>query len=321
MQQTIISNKNNLASFKKTLAKEGTGKFLVAADFDRTFTEGWMGQGATACPLTGSLGEACDQRSRRAVKNCPGTLSIPGKRAPSLISILRDEPGYLTPDYAQKAKALADKYHPIELDLTIPKKEKLKAMDQWWTKAFELLIVSGFEKKDLEKAVMSKCLKIRRRVKEFLLFLKKNDVPLIFISASGLGVESIKIFLEKRGLYSQNIKIVSNNFIWNEQGKAIAYKEPIVHTLNKGGVDLKHFGITEKILKRKNVLLVGDSIDDIDMAKPFEPKNLLKIGFLDFDIQERLSVYKSVFDVILLNNSPFDFINKLLNGSTKTNQG
>ncbi|MDP2951542.1 MAG: hypothetical protein Q8N55_04110, partial [bacterium] len=133
-------------------------------------------------------------------------------------------------------------------------------------------------------------------------------------TASGFGIEGVKIFFKKRAFLPKNLYIISNEFVWNKQGKAIAYKEPIVHTLNKGEVGLKHFGITEEILTRKNVLLLGDSIDDIDMAKPFKPKTMLKVGFLDFDISERLAAYKSAFDIVLLNNSPFDFINKTIMG-------
>ncbi|MCG2689681.1 hypothetical protein L6252_00125, partial [Candidatus Parcubacteria bacterium] len=126
--------------------------------------------------------------------------------------------------------------------------------------------------------------------------------------------ESIKIFLEKRGLYSQNIYIVSNNFVWNKQGKAIAYKKPIVHTLNKGKINLKDFALDKIAQQRKTILLLGDSIDDVDMARPFEPKTLLKVGFLDFNLNQRLSAYKAAFDIVLLNNSPFDFINKTIMG-------
>jgi len=282
MENIIISNQKVLDDFKKQITKQGIGSLLIVADFDRTITEGWIGDEQT------------------------------GKRAPSLISILRDEPGYLTPDYSEKAKALGDKYHPIEIDLVIPRKQKIKAMNEWWEKAFELLFVSGFEKQDLKKAVMSPNLVLRKNVKEFFTFLKEKDIPLIFISASGLGIDSIKIFLEKRGLDSENIKIISNNFIWDKQGRAIAHQKPIVHTLNKGEVNPGEFGISEKTSKRKNILLLGDSIDDVEMALPFKPKHLLKIGFLDFDLKARLEKYKLAFDVVLLNNSPFDFINNLL---------
>ncbi|MDP2950930.1 MAG: hypothetical protein Q8N55_00950, partial [bacterium] len=133
-------------------------------------------------------------------------------------------------------------------------------------------------------------------------------------TASGFGIEGVKIFFKKRAFLPKNLYIISNEFVWNKQGKAIAYKEPIVHTLNKGEVNLKDFGIDKVARRRKNILLIGDSVDDIDMARPFKPKTLLKVGFLDFNISERLSAYKQAFDIVLLNNSPFDFINKTIMG-------
>lgn len=277
--ENIIVNQEALANFKKVITRDS---LLVVSDFDRTLTYGWAG----------------DQKT--------------GRRAPSLISILRDEPGYLTSDYAKKAKAIADKYHPIELDFSLSREERKKAMDKWWQKAFELLFVSDFEKQDLEKAVKSPNLILRASAEKFLSLLKEKGIPLIFLSASGLGIPSIEIFLEQRSLMNDKIKVISNDFIFNEQGKAIGYKKPIVHTLNKGEIKPEDFGISKEILERKNLLLIGDSVDDTDMALPFRPESLLKIGFLDFDIENRLKKYKEAFDVVLLNNSPFDFINNLL---------
>ncbi|MDP2951554.1 MAG: hypothetical protein Q8N55_04175, partial [bacterium] len=185
MEQTIIANKKMLDSFKARLAKEGSGHLLVIADFDRTLTEGWLGDEET------------------------------GKRVPSLVLILRDEPGYLSPDYAKKAKALADKYHPLELDPSLNKKEKIEAMNEWWAKHFKLLIDSGLQKRDVERVVMSKNLKIRNGFIDLLKILEKLNVPLVINTASGFGIEGVKIFFKKRAFLPKNLYIISNEFVWN----------------------------------------------------------------------------------------------------------
>ncbi len=101
----IISNLAELERVKKTIAESEVDTIQVLADFDRTLT----------------------------------TAFVDGKSVPSIISILRDG-DYLAPGYAQKAHALFDKYHAIEIDPDIPFEEKRDAMKEWWTRHSKLLI-------------------------------------------------------------------------------------------------------------------------------------------------------------------------------------
>jgi len=278
MENVLIINKEKFEELKKEFKKDGVEKLHVLADFDRT--------------LTYAL--------------------VNGKKIPSLISVLRDEK-YLTPDYPEKANALYEKYHSIETDLSIPLEEKKKAMEEWWTIHFELLIKSNLNKKDIEKAVESNNIVLRDGMVEFLNTLKNNNIPLVVLSSSGLGKEAIELCLEKKRLFLENIHIISNSFEWDESGKAISVKEPIIHTLNKDETAIKNFPeIFEKVKERKNIILLGDSIFDIDMASGFDCKNLIKIGFLNEEIEDNLESYKKAFDVLVLNDSSAEFVNQLL---------
>lgn len=60
---------------------------------------------------------------------------------------------HLTEDYARKAHALFDKYHPIEIDPSIPLQEKKKAMQEWWETHNKLLIDSELSRSNLEDIV------------------------------------------------------------------------------------------------------------------------------------------------------------------------
>ena len=278
MENVLIINKEKFEELKKEFKKDGVEKLHVLADFDRT--------------LTYAL--------------------VNGKKIPSLISVLRDEK-YLTPDYPEKANALYEKYHSIETDLSIPLEEKKKAMEEWWTIHFELLIKSNLNKKDIEKAVESNNIVLRDGMVEFLNTLKNNNIPLVVLSSSGLGKEAIELCLEKKRLFLENIHIISNSFEWNENGKAVSVKEPIIHTLNKDETAIKNFPeIFEKVKERKNIILLGDSIFDIDMASGFDCKNLIKIGFLNEEIESNLENYKKAFDILILNDSSVEFVNQLL---------
>jgi 5'-nucleotidase len=237
---------------------------------------------------------------------------VQGKKIASLISVLRDN-NYLTPDYPEKAKAFYAKYYPIEKDLSLSLEERKKAMRQWWTEHFELLIKSNLNIKDIEKAVEHQDLELRKGMDQFLKVLKENNIPLIILSSSGLGEESIKLYLEKRNLLFDNIHIISNSFKWNNQGKAVGINTPIIHTLSKNETMIKDFPeIFEKVKERKNVILLGDNVSDTEMITGFDHDNLIKIGFLNEEIEKDLENYKKAFDILILNDSSIEFLNKLL---------
>jgi 5'-nucleotidase len=273
MTEVIISS-NNFEEIKKAIINGGIENFHVLADFDRTLTRAFYG----------------------------------GEKASSLISQLRDG-RYLTEDYPSKAHALFDEYHPIEIDTNIPFEEKKKKMYEWWKKHFDLLIESGLDKKTISNAIKNilseDTLVFRDGVEEFLIFLKENDVPLIIMSSS-IGDMIIEFMKEKR-VYYDNIHIISNLLEWNGKGKSTGIKE-IIHVFNKSETEVK----IPEIQKRKNVLLLGDSIGDLGMIEGFEYDNLLAIGFLNEKVENNLENFKEMFDVVLLGDGDFTFINDLI---------
>lgn len=273
----IITNPEKLEKVKKAMIRNGTEKFHVLADFDRTLTKAFVG----------------------------------GKIIISLISILRDG-NYLMPGYAEKAQTLYDKYRPIEIDPKITFEEKNKPMNEWWSAHFDLLIKSGLSKQDIENAVDSGKVKLRYGIKELVGILHSNNVPLVILSASGMGIEAISMYLEKAGVLFDNILIVSNAFEWDKNGKAISVKQPIIHSLNKSELAVRDFPFYEKIKERKNVLLLGDSIEDANMADGLGYNNLIKIGFLNEDVENNIELYKNAYDIIILNDGSMRYINSLL---------
>jgi len=274
----VVADTKNFEELKSIFKKEGLDKIHVLADFDRTLTKAFVN----------------------------------GKSVASLISVLRDE-NYLTPDYPEKAKALYEKYHAIEKDPSCPIEEKKTHMKNWWTEHFELLIKSGLTKKDIEKAMESTNLSLREGAEEFLEILKNSKMPLVVLSSSGLGVESIGLFLEKRGLFFENIYIISNSFEWDNNGTAVSVKQPIIHGMNKNETSVKRFpAIFEQVKNRKNILLLGDSLNDAEMAEGFDYRNILKIGFLNEDIEQNLSAYSSAFDAVLTGDSSLGPVNTIL---------
>jgi 5'-nucleotidase len=273
----IIPNPENLERLKSQIKTGGYSKIHILSDFDRTLTYG----------------------------------EIDGVKTPSIISMLRDG-NHLTENYAKKAHALFDKYHPIEIDPSIPLKEKKKAMQAWWETHNKLLMESGLSKSDLEDIVKNGHVRFREGVPEFLDFLHQHNIPLIILSASGCG-DAVQMFFKKIGRDYSNISYVTNQFNWDENGRATSPKGLIIHCMNKDETILREMPeIYSKIHDRKNVLLLGDSIGDLGMVEGFQYENLLRIGFLNFDYDKLREEYKENFDVVLEGDGDFNPVNTLI---------
>jgi len=274
----IIVNPQKFQKLIQEIKKDGTQFLHVLSDFDRTLTYAF----------------------------------VKGERVPSMISILRSSGDYLGEEYAKEAQALFQKYHQKENDPKIPLKERKKLMREWWLKHYQLLIKSGLSKKHLKIVVDSQKIRLRKGAKEFFKLLSLIKIPIVIMSASGLGAEAISMFLKKEKCFYSNIYIISNSFKWDKNGKAIGVKEPVIHSLNKDETMVKNFPFYKKIKNRKNVILLGDSPEDVGMIEGFAYKNLIKIGFLNEDVNKNLKLYKKVFDVLILNDSSLYFIKSLI---------
>lgn len=276
MENTIISNPKNFKKTKEQILKEGMENLHIIADFDGTLTK----------------------------------LFVDGEKSPSIIAELRNG-NYLDEDYAKKAHELFDKYHPYEIDPNLPTKEKKEKMKEWWQTHFDLLIKKGLSLEDINKISKSGRVELRKGIEEFLEFLKNRNIPLIIMSASGIG-DVIPMYLKEKGLVYENIHIISNLYEWGENGIAIEVKKPIVHSGNKDETTLKNLPIYSELQKRKNVLLLGNGINDLDMIKGFDYDNLISIGFLGDNNQEKINLFKSGYDVVITNDKDLDFVNNLL---------
>jgi len=274
--KVIIDNKKELARKIKEFRKSGRNKIHVLSDFDRTLTKAFVN----------------------------------GQKVPSAISIIRDG-SYISKDYAKKANALAEKYHPVEIDSNISIEEKKKAMDKWWREHFDLLIKSGLSKSDIERATKSHLIQLRYGSKEFLHKLNENTIPLVILSSSGLGGDSISMILKNNNIQYNNISILSNTYKWDKKGKAIGIKEPVIHVFNKDETTLEGLPIYDKLIDRPYIVLLGDSLGDLGMIKGFPYREVIKIGFLD-DGYGDLEKYKESFDVVITEDGDFSEVNKIL---------
>ncbi|MEK7569038.1 MAG: hypothetical protein AAB497_02910 [Patescibacteria group bacterium] len=276
-KEIIISNPEKLEATKKAIADAGAEKLHVLADFDRTLT----------------------------------AVFLRGESVPPLMAVLRDG-GYLTHEYAEKAEVLFKKYHPIEVDQSIPFEEKKVAMDKWWREHFDLLIESGLKKGDLEEVIASGKVKLRDGFAEFADLLNARKIPLVIMSSNGLGTESVALYLKQVGKLSDNVHIICNEYEWDAEGRAVGVREPIIHALNKYETAIQDFPAFDVVKERKNVIVLGDGLDDVGMVQGFEYDNLITVGFLNDKVEENKERYQKAFDVVLTGDASMEYINNFL---------
>lgn len=118
--------------------------------------------------------------------------------------------------------------------------------------------------------------------------------------------------------------VVSNRMIFDNHLKLTAFTSPTYHVYNKKAVSCQDSSFfindTHNLKERNNIVLIGDSIGDVTMADGIHSKShssvndntlVLRIGFLNHNV-ERLAEYIKVYDVVLLGDPSFDFVNQLL---------
>ncbi|NCN86262.1 hypothetical protein GW932_00345 [archaeon] len=276
MSKVIISSKN-FSKIKEKILGGGIENLHVLADFDKTLTK----------------------------------AHVNGVPTSSIISELRNR-NILSEDYQNEAKRLFSEYHPIELDHTLEPEVRDAKMKEWWIKIFDLLIKERVNLSHLKEVIEAGKIELREGVSDMLKFLRDHKIPLVILSASGIG-DLIPMYLEKQGLLYKNITIVSNFFEWDSEGYARFPKPPIIHSENKGEAQLEKLEIYKELEKRKNVLLLGDSLGDVEMIGEFPYENLIKIGFLNEEIDKRMDAYKEIFDLIIPNDGDINFVNEFLN--------
>ncbi len=279
MNNIIVVNEEDLEQKIEAIRSDGDENLFVLSDFDRTLTHG----------------------------------VVNGKKIPSLISILRDG-DYLDSDYSQRATALYEHYHKIEINQSITEEEKINKMEEWWEAHLALLTEKGLKKEDLLRMVKDERIVLRNGVLQFLKTLSERSIPLVIFSANGCG-EAVELFFNEKDINYSNTYFLINRFYWSKEGLAMGAKDPKIHVMNKNGSLIKEDKeIYENVGFRKNIILFGDSIGDTKMTSGINTKTTLKVGFLntDYNDKEQLEEYKKHYDIVISGESDFYSLDNIL---------
>ena len=237
----------------------------------------------------------------------------------SIIAVLYNNK-YISEEYSKKAKELEVFYKAKEDDNSIPIDEKKRLMKEWWIKHEQLLIESKLSLSHIENVVKSWIIKLRDWCHDLLNKLNWLWIPVIVLSASWIWTDSISIYLKEHLDKNQKIYIISNWYKWNEEWLAVDWLEPIVTSANKDETVITEEILPEiynEIKDRKNVIIIWDKIEDLNMSDWLWSDVTLKIGFLNSWNEEKIDFYKKHFDIIINWNQWMQEIEKIIEWFSK----
>jgi len=258
------------------IAEKGPGKLQVIADFDSTLSRHHVN------------GVRCD--------SSPGVLTR---------SKLMPE------EFKKTGMALFHKYYPIEICHELTVDEKIPHMVEWYTQSQANIVKAGFTKTRIREFVAGSTCILRENTNHMLKVLHDANIPVLVFSA-GVG-NVLEEVLAAAGALFPNKKIVSNFMEFDDEERILAFKKPLIHTFNKHEIASMEVEYFASVAERNNVLLLGDCLGDHEMDKGVQnPDAVLKIGFLNDRLEERLPAFMEAFDIVILDDQSMDFVNALL---------
>mmetsp|Transcript_34491 Transcript_34491/g.78726 ORF Transcript_34491/g.78726 Transcript_34491/m.78726 type:complete len:883 (+) Transcript_34491:54-2702(+) len=220
----------------------------------------------------------------------------------------------ITSECKRMMERLVEKYYPIEIDPNLSNEEKIPHMVEWYSLVNHLLENQRLEPDDVRTAVADcKDFMLRRGVEDLIRTASTKGIPIIIISA-GLG-NIIEEVVEQRvwpatGLTGNpwdSMRVLSNNLQWDADGNHTGFSEPLIHMYNKSLQDAPP-DVLLLLEGRDKVILCGDGTGDLTMANGLQTSDVLKIGFLNEKISERLPKYigPNGYDRVILNDGTFE---------------
>lgn len=272
-----ILNKSKFSNFEKNLTSVGTDNLFIVSDFDSTLIKPY----------------------------------IDGKFVPSLMGLLRDR--NLLPDaWRNRSSEMYNYYvNKAEENSDLPLEDRMSLMNEWWGKVYDLLVQYGFKYEYIINIAHDLRLEYAKGAKEFLKWSSDHQVPLIIMSASGLGTDCIEEFIKVRADYNENIKIISNTLKWDKDGIFTGAEAPFVHSLSKNGDLIRKSNVYEKIKDRQIALLFGDDLGDATMVDGLNV-DVLKV-FINVKNVEINAEVENSFDIVFDLNDSFTDLLKILN--------
>ena len=173
----------------------------------------------------------------------------------------------------------------------------------------------------LEQTARGSKVALRPGFDELLAMCHRGGAPLVVCSA-GLGnvVSALLRHLlpPRESAWAAQLPIVSNWLRFDAADVVCGFSQPLLHMFNKDGAWIRTHvdGFESLAAGRDTVLLLGDGLGDASMADGLGVPHVLKVGFLNESdperVRARLPQYRDAFDVVLLGDQSFEWLNALL---------
>ncbi|KAJ7985515.1 hypothetical protein DPEC_G00352860 [Dallia pectoralis] len=236
-------------------------------------------------------------------------FAVNGTRCPTCHNII-DNCKLVTEDCRIKLLELKNTYYPIEIDPHLTMEEKYPFMVEWYFKSHTLLVEQRLQKDKLPEVVRESDACLRDGYEQFFDRLQQHNVPM-FIFSAGLG-DVLEEIIRQAGVYHPNVKVVSNFMDFDENGELRGFKGELIHVFNKHDGALQHTEYFKQLKENCNIVLLGDSLGDLNMADGVpNVENILKIGYLNDKVEERLEKYLESYDIVLVKDETLEVPNSI----------
>ena len=181
--------------------------------------------------------------------------------------------GILPAEYHHGARALFQKYRPIELDASLEAEEKHRLLRKWCEEHIGLLKTYG-ARRGMFDAVAREVLAPRAGALEFLRGMADLGAPVAVLSA---GLEdTIRPFLASHGLAGAHVR--ANRMLYDGDGACVGHQPDTIHSSDKH-VRAFPADVMAAVRAKSHVLLLGDMPEDAKVLGGQDGTRALKIGF------------------------------------------
>jgi 5'-nucleotidase len=205
--------------------------------------------------------------------------------------------GYLGPDYQRRSESLYRTYRESERSADLSFSDKLRRMEAWWAEQFNLMLEAGFSSGVIDQAISDNRVRIRDSALDLIRLLTNHHIPLLILSA---GIKPFILrYLDSQGVLRPDIRVVANDFTFDATGLAVDYHRPLIHSLSKHRPEIKPEGHLAAVSGRPNLILLGDTLEDVRAAEGLNPECTLSYGFPESSRHPSIQAYRNVYDEVI----------------------
>lgn len=225
-------------------------------------------------------------------------------------------------EYRRAVRELFREFYAKETDATLSDSEKTRAMEQWWSRAHELMINHKLRRGFLKPSLAEARLRLRPGVAELLKAAEAARVPVLVFSA---GLQQIvELALRECGGLSANVDVVANRMRFADEAERgggeggggcddsallVGFDPPLIHSMNKNfSMVPRNSAAAARHAERDCVLLLGDNPGDATMTNGLGTTTVLRVGFLNDNIENQRAKFLETFDAVVVGDGSMDIV-------------